>query len=43
MLTACRMTLAELLAVYGNLLRFIQAFSNLGTLFTGQDVSFNLT
>ena len=35
------MTLAELLAVYGNLLRFIQAFSNLGTLFTSRDVSYD--
>lgn len=38
MLTACRMIFAELLAVYGNLLRCIHAFSNLGTLFTGQIV-----
>src|SRR4051812_31817338 len=32
--TACRMTLALLWAVYGNLLRCIQAFSKCGTLFT---------
>ena len=33
------MTLAELRAVYGNLLRCIHAFSNLGTLFTVEGVS----
>src|SRR3569833_3260253 len=34
MLTACRITLAELRAVYGNLERSIHAVSNRGTLFT---------
>lgn len=38
MLTACRITFAELRAEYGNLLLCIQAVSNLGTLFTNMMV-----